>query len=142
MMKKYLNILSVIAVLVMTFSFYGCGGDDDNNEPDVPENVDPLIGTWTQSEDGINCRLTFNSDHSGSITMTQTENVETSDTKAGVTITMTETFNWSVSVDSSSNKWLETIHTGGDVIFGTGSVVYMLANNTLAIDNWGTFRKL
>lgn len=57
-MTKYFKYL---LLLVLPLVFVSCGGDDDEDEPNNPNQVDSrLIGTWTGEDYGDFYTVTFN----------------------------------------------------------------------------------
>lgn len=130
-MKKYLNFLILFFAVAFSFMFISCGKDDDKEDitPEPPaENT--VVGMWrcVDSEGNI-AVLNLNADHTGSIAVTI-------ESRASVTLSIKEYFNWNTVDDASANHWLEIIHTGGDYWFEYSSMIYILAGNTLRLDGF------
>lgn len=135
MTNKLKSLLSLI-IITLFVSLTSCGSDDPEPAPaptPEPEETVTLVGTWHQAEDDISMTITLNANHTGSATLTGS---------ARASITLRETFNWNNVDDASANHWLEIIHSGGDEIFGTASISYILAGSSLTLSGWGNFSKM
>lgn len=107
-------------MLVATLSVASCKDDKDEPKSDNSQ----LVGTWKALDsDGDMWLLTLNKNNTGNLSVTYT-------TRASITVS--ESFSWTTSSDSSGNKWLDIIHTSGDEILSTKSYIYILAGNKLS----------
>lgn len=131
-MKKAYKLLSLVILLCSCAMFTSCEKDDD-----ITKNAS-IIGTWVRSysevEDGVTYSFTdylvFNSNGTGYNTETYAAS-----TRAQVSESKTDYFNWAENTTADNVRYIEIIHTSGDQLIDSGRFTFSLIDNKLNIFN-------
>lgn len=125
MKKYYLNLLTIIMVIIASFGLTSCNNSDDNDNSQISK----IVGVWLLSDDEF--ILTFNTDGTG---LAQEFHYKIRDDKSSERIISDE---WPISYiyDEKNSKLTIIGYDGHDEI--TVFNVYTLQDNYLSIHEIG-----
>ncbi len=126
-MKHFIkHFSSIVAVLLMTFTFAACSDDDKkDDEPETPKTLnEQLVGTWQETNldsDESPYILVFYANQTGSVSYTPTGRV-----------TYSEDFKWDTGSDSDGFNYVEILKTSGDDLIKDGYYPLSLIGDDLS----------
>lgn len=122
-MKHFKHLLMLMAMLFAAVSFTACGGDEKEDEPDVPQvEVDPLVGTWRSQNTSASFILHFSADQTGYIQATISTRASYSEQ---------QNFKWSNGVDANGNTFVNLLTTSGDDLLDDGKYLYTVIGDDM-----------
>lgn len=128
--KKILRFMTLMFVVTFSICLTACG-DEDDDEPSIPTKTlnERLVGNWTEIKLDAGeppYLLSFRSNQSGTISY-----VISDDSRASVTITVSQEFKWNAVENPSATDYIQILTTSGDPILEDGKYTLTLIDDEL-----------